>query len=136
MNIVIDTNILMSALIKEGITRYIITDFGLNLLFPELEFREIENHKKEILKKSELSEKEFNILLISLLKYIKIIKTEKILDYREEANEIMSKIDPDDAMFIATALAFDALIWSDDKHLKMQNKIKVLNTVDIIKTLS
>ncbi|MDP1728682.1 MAG: PIN domain-containing protein [archaeon] len=135
MNIVIDTNILISALIKEGTIRSIITNFSFNLLFPELEFRELENHREELLKKSKLSEKEFNILLLYLLKYIKVIKTEKIITYQKEAKNIMKTIDPDDAMFIATAIAFNAIIWSDDKHFKMQERIKVLNTKEIIQSL-
>lgn len=135
MNIIIDTNILISAIIKEGFIRYLITDFGLNLLFPELEFRELENHKEEILKKAKLSNKEFSILLLYLLKYIKIIKTEKIIEYREEAKEIIGQFDQEDITFIAAALAFDAIIGSDDKHFKMQNRIKVLNTKEIIALL-
>src|SRR3972149_4165854 len=128
MNIVIDTNVIISALIKDGFVRNLITQLNQNLLIPEFEFMEIENHKEEILEKSGLSKKEFQILMLNLLKYIKIIKMEKILDFAEESIDIMKKIDINDAQFIATALAFNAIIWSDDKHLKKQSKIKVLNT--------
>ena len=39
---------------------------------------------------------------------------------------------PEDVMFIACALAFEnSILWSDDKKLKGQNKIMVLNTQEI-----
>lgn len=51
MNIVIDTNIFISALIRDSATRLLIITSRDNLLFPEFEFTEIKNHKEEILKK-------------------------------------------------------------------------------------
>ena len=128
MNIVIDTNVFVSALIKEGLTRDLITNSYHTFLFPEFELQEIENHKEEILKKSKLSRKDFYTLLFNLLKYVKIIRIGRIIIYREEANEIMGKIDKNDAQFIATALAFNCIIWSDSKHFQKQNKIKVFTT--------
>jgi predicted nucleic acid-binding protein len=131
MNIVIDTNIFMSALIKEGTTREIITNFNHNFLLPEFAFEEIEEHKLEIIKKSKLFEREFNILFLRLLKYIRIIPTDIISPYRKEASEIMGEIDKEDIQFIAAALAFNCPIWSNDKHFKMQNKVSSLTTPEM-----
>ena len=132
MNIVIDTNIFISALIKDSLTRNIIVNLKHNLLFPEFEFAEIKNHKIEIIKKSGLSSKEFDILLLRLLNYVKIIPTHMSSQYKKKAFKIIGKIDPNDVIFIATALAFNALIWSDDKHFKKQKQIKTLTTKGII----
>jgi predicted nucleic acid-binding protein len=132
MNIVIDTNIFISALIKEGIARQIITKSGHNLLFPEFEFEEIRKHKQEIIQKSGLSEKGFDILLLRLLNYVKIIPVNIIFNYKKQAFEIIGKIDSDDTIFVATALAFNCPIWSEDKHFQKQNKIKILTTKDVI----
>lgn len=41
MNTVVDTNVFMSALIKDGVTRKILYDSGHVFLFPEFEFDEI-----------------------------------------------------------------------------------------------
>ena len=133
MNIVIDTNIFISALIKDGMTRNLIISSKDSLLIPEFEFDEIEKHKKEILEKSKLSESELNNLFSNLLKYVAVIETEKIIGYRGEAFEIIGKIDKDDVIFIATALAFNAAIWSEDSDFQKQNKIKILTTKDMIK---
>ncbi|KHO54924.1 MAG: Nucleotide-binding protein, PIN protein [archaeon GW2011_AR19] len=126
--LVIDTNIFMSGLIKKGLTRKIITNSKINFLFPEFELEEIYNHKKEIIKKAGYSEKEFYVLLLRLLKYVRIIPTDVVVDYKKQAYEIIGNIDEDDVIFIATALAFNCPIWSDDKHFQKQNVVKIFKT--------
>ena len=132
MNLVIDTNIFISALIKDNLVRETIVHSRHNLLFPEFEFEEIRKHKLEIIRKSGLSEKEFDILLLRLINYVKIIPTDIISNYKRQASEIIGKIDQDDSIFVATALAFDCPIWSEDKHFKKQNKIKVYTTKEVL----
>lgn len=51
MNIVIDTNRFIAALIKESFSRKIITDYKFNLLFPEFELEELYEHTEEIINK-------------------------------------------------------------------------------------
>ncbi len=133
MNIVVDTNIFISALIQDSTTRNLIINSKDNLLFPEFEFFEIKKHKQEILEKAGLSDEEFEILLLNLLRYVKIIKTEDIINYRQKAFGIIGNIDNDDVIFIATSLVYNAVIWSDDKHFQRQNTIKILNTGDMIR---
>lgn len=132
MNVVIDTNVFISALIKDSMTRSLVVNSKHNLLFPEFEFEEINNHKEEILKKSGLSEDELQKLFSYLLKYVKIVKIKEILPYKNQAFDIIGNIDRDDVIFIATALAYNASVWSDDKDFKKQNKVKILTTKDIV----
>jgi len=131
--LVIDTNILISALIKESVARKIIVNSRQNLLLPEFELEEIKNHRNEIMQKADLSDKEFDILLLRLLNYIKVIPVNIILPYREEAVEIIGNIDRDDVQFIATALAFNCPIWSEDKHFKKQKTIKIITTREMLR---
>jgi predicted nucleic acid-binding protein len=132
MNLVIDTNIFMSALIKDGLTRRIIFETDFTLLFPEFEFDEIFNHKKEIIKKSKLTEPELNTLLLTLLRRVRIIRAKRIMGFRERARRIIGHIDKDDVTFVATALAFNCAIWSDDNHFQMQKEIRIYATREII----
>jgi predicted nucleic acid-binding protein len=46
---------------------------------------------------------------LRLLNYVKIIPSSIIINFKEEADEIIGKIDKNDAPFVATALAF---FWS------------------------
>lgn len=133
--IVIDTNIFISALIKDGLTRKVIIKSKNTLLFPEFEFIEIKHNIGEILHKSKLSQYEFEELFRSLLKHVKIVENEKISNYAIEAKELMDKINENDSPFIATALATNSVIWSEDKHFKKQNKIKVYTTKEVLSLL-
>lgn len=136
MNIIIDSNILFSALIKDSVTRRIILEYNGLFLFPSFIFQEMEKHKEELLNKSGMDIKEFNELLGVILKKVIIVPEEILFQYRNEALEIVKNIDLDDILFIACALAYpNSIIWSDDKKLKEQIKIKILNTQEIIDLL-
>ena len=134
MILVIDSNILISAFIKDSYTRKIIVGSGLNLCFPEVSLGELKKHEKMILMKSGLSKKDYDILVNKLLEYVVLIPDEEFKKHLQEAKETMMEIDPDDVVFIATALAFkNSVIWSDDKDFEKQNKVVVINTNQLIK---
>lgn len=136
MNIIIDSNILFSALIKDSVTRRIILEHEGIFLFPYFIFDEMKKHKGDLIKKSEMKKEEFDELLTLLLKKVIIVPVEKMKQYKEEAFEIVKDIDPDDIIFVACVLAYkDSILWSDDKKLKNQTRIAVFNTGEIIKIL-
>ena len=134
MIIIIDTNVLISALIRDSVTRKIIVYSGLNFYYPEISLHEIRKYKNLILKKSGLSEDDYENLLGKILEYVLLVPTEEIEEKLEEAKSIMLHIDPDDVVFIAAALSYpDSLIWSDDAHFEKQARIKVLKTYQFMK---
>lgn len=136
MNLVIDANILIAALLKDSKMRKLIVNSPHKLLVPEVHFQEIEEHKKELLEKSDLSEEEFDILLSKLSNYFTIIKNENILPFLKEAKDLIGNIDKDDVPIIAASLAYDCCpIWTDDKHFQQQKRIKIWKTEDIIRAL-
>jgi len=136
MNIIIDSNELFSALIKDSITRKIILEYASFFLFPSFIFEEMQKHKTELLKKSRMSGEDFSKLLQLILKKVVIVPNEVLIPYRKEAFEIVKNIDPDDVLFVACALAYyNSIIWSNDRKLKKQSRVKVLNTKEIIKLL-
>ncbi|GBE18190.1 putative nucleotide-binding protein, containing PIN domain [archaeon BMS3Abin16] len=113
MKLVLDTNIIISALIKDSLTRKIILEINADLVYPDLGMAEIVKHKDLILNKSGLSEERFNSILDILFSYIELIPQDVIRGKLEEANEIMQKIDETDIVFIATALMFDgSSVWT------------------------
>lgn len=133
--VAIDTNIIISALIKDGATRKILLDSRFNFIFPEDGLKEIYFYRNYIIKKSGMNEKEFDRLLLRTLKYVKLVPWYIIKKFKDLADNIIGKIDKKDTVFIATALAFNCQIWSDDSHFKRQNKVKILTTEDMIKSL-
>lgn len=134
MIIVIDVNVLLSALIRDSATREVIIKSGQSFCFPELSLHKIRKYKDYIIEKSGFSEFEFLVMLHTLLQFVRIIPTEELLINWNEAKKIMEQIDPEDATFIATALGQNnSIIWSDDKHFDKQKKIKVWKTKDLLK---
>ncbi|EFK96340.1 protein containing Nucleotide binding protein, PINc domain [sediment metagenome] len=129
MNLVIDANILFSLLIKEGKTIELLLDLSINLFTPEFIFTEFEKHKQEILKKTNRSEEEFDEILNILEEIITIVPSEEFKDFQEIAKGISP--DPDDIMYFALALKLNCPIWTNDKKLKQQDKVKIYSTSDL-----
>lgn len=133
MIIVLDTNVFISALVKDSTTRRLIVESKHLLLFPENIFQEIREHREEILYKTGLAKEEYDKLIAKILKYAYIVPIELVVFQREEAYNLVKNIDVDDVLFFATALVFkNSIIWSDDARLKKQTKVKVLNTQEIV----
>jgi predicted nucleic acid-binding protein len=132
--IVLDTNIIISALIKDSITRKIIIESSLKFVYPEMSFYEILKYKPDILRKSGYNIKEFEIILFKIFEYITLIPLEVIKSKLQKAKDIMGKIDINDVVFVATALAVNnPIIWSDDSDFDKQKTIKILKTKDMVK---
>lgn len=134
MRIVADVNIILSALIRDSITRKIILELGLDIYFPEPALHKIRKYKNLILEKSRLEEESYSHILTNLFKYIKLVPAEEIEGNWNKAKEIIEHIDKEDVVFIATALGIEtSVIWSDDKDFEKQDKIKVFKTKDMAK---
>lgn len=133
MKIIIDSNVLLSALIRDSTTRKILVNSNWQFYYPEMSFHEIRKYKELVINKSGMTEEEYSTLLSKLLEYINLIPDEKIIENLNQAKNIMLKIDPDDVAFISACLSVkESVIWSDDSDFEKQDKIKVLKTKEII----
>jgi predicted nucleic acid-binding protein len=132
MRLVIDTSILISALLKDSVTRQILLFSSIDFLLPEYAFEEIEKHKDNVSIRSGLSRGEIEIVLSLIIENITIIPASKLKPYMEKAHKIIGSIDPFDVPFVALALSIDNDgIWSNDKHFKNLKGIKIWKTSDI-----
>ncbi len=136
MQIVIDSNVLFSALIRDSHTRKSIIEYDGLFLFPSYIFEELEKHKGELLSKSKMSEADFDSLLDILLGKVAIVPSELLDCHYDEAYGIVRDIDPNDVLFVACALAYPgSIIWSEDRGLKRQSEVMVLNTKEITRII-
>ncbi len=134
--IVIDTNILISALIKDSITRKIIIESGFQFAYPELSLKEIAKYERYIMKKAGYGKEQLDKILNVLLSYVTLIPIDIIKGRIAEAKKIMENIDVNDTLFIATALTLDgSAIWSNDADFDKQNAVRCLKTKDILRLL-
>jgi predicted nucleic acid-binding protein len=133
MRLVVDVNIILSALISDSATRKIILNSSHELYFPEAELRNIRKYSKRVLEKTGMGAHEFEIVLGAILGKIEIVKTESYSKQLKGASSIMSELDPDDTPFLALALSIpSSVIWSNDKHLHKQSAVKSIKTGDLI----
>ena len=130
MDIVVDANVLFAALIKESFSYHLLFSDTFHLFTPEYIFTEFENHKEELLDKTERTEEEFYRVLEILKRRIVLVPLEELNEYVKEAKNITP--DPDDMAYFALALKLKCPIWSNDKKLKEQNIIKIYHTHELV----
>ncbi len=128
--ITIDTNVLVAGLLRDSTIRHVL----LNGTFaaPYTIILELQKHREEFLRKSGLSEKNYEDLVALLLSSIRILMEEDLFPHTPIAAQAVADIDPDDAPFIACALAARSILWSDDAALKRQNAVVVKSTKEML----
>ena len=137
MKLILDTNILISALLKDATVRRILVNPHIEFFLPEFSLEEINKHLDIIVERSNLTEKEVHLTLSLLLTNINVVPSEQIIRKYAEAEQIMERIDRDDVPFLALALTLqNDGIWTEDKHFQKQSKIKVWKTADLVSTLN
>jgi len=128
MRLVVNSNRIIASLVKDSYSREIILHGKLDLLTINISEKEIQKYKEYILKKSKITEIQFNFILEKLKEKMTVLDDKIIESKIDEAKKIIGHIDYDDTPFIAAALATESDIWSDDKHFEKQNKIKIWKT--------
>ena len=131
MKLVVDANILFAILIKNGTTSEIAIDSEFELFAPQYIYEEFQKYKEFLREKTRRNNDNFDETLILLKNIVKTIPKEEIMPYMKKAQ----KISPDkkDTQYFALALKLNCCIWSNDKILKQQSKIKIYDTKDMIK---
>jgi len=134
MELIIDANVLMSALVAtKGFTYDLIFNDKIRLFAPEYLLEEFEEHKHEIIEKSGLSEEELQLFLSLISTRIDFIPNKEFRRFIKLAEEITP--DPDDTEYFALALKQNCSIWSNDKKFKKQDKIKIYRTEELAKVI-
>jgi predicted nucleic acid-binding protein len=137
MKLIIDTNVLISAMLKNSVTREILLFPSLEFLLPEYALEEVESHKDKISRRSGLSKGEIDIVLSVLLENITIIPSSEVKPYLIKADKLIGHIDPLDIPFVALALSIENDgIWSNDKHFEHLKGFKVWKTSSLLDYIS
>jgi len=134
MDLVVDANIVIAVLIKEGTTHSLLFKEDFHLYTPEYILTEIEKHKEELLNKTKRTEQDFYRFIEILRRRINLVPLEEFESQLHKAESICP--DPDDVVYFALALKLNCAIWSNDKLLKdKQKEITIYSTEDLIKML-
>jgi predicted nucleic acid-binding protein len=134
--IIIDTNVLLSFLLTNGITRRIIAENPDLFLTPEYCFEELWEHRDRWNKK-DLPERELLKVVNDVKRlFVMAVPPDVYNSYISEGEKLTD--DKEDAPIIALALTVDNEgIWTyNTKHFKQEvfgERIRVLSTKDVIK---
>ncbi len=132
MRLVLDTNVLIAALIKDSVTREILLFPGFEFLLPEYALEEIAKHRAKIARRARLKQDEIDLLLTVLLDSISVVHYERIAAKVGAAEELIGMADPDDVPFVALALAEENDgIWSNDRAFRGLPGIRIWTTADL-----
>ncbi|MEK6952687.1 MAG: PIN domain-containing protein [Nanoarchaeota archaeon] len=135
MKLICDANEVFSAIIAKGKdlqTKKIDILFSdkVKLFAPTLLFRELEKNSQKIKEISGFSDIDFDVFVGILKLRIISISLDDFSDKLEEAKSICSHLK--DVPYFAVALKLDCPIWSGEKKLKKQSKIRVFNTKELV----
>lgn len=132
MKIVIDSNRVFAALLKENTTRKILFCTEINFYAPDCITIELGKYKQEILKKLDLNEEEYEILLSLIFENITIVPIEEYSEFVRILEKMIS--DPKDIPYLALAISLQANgIWTHDPHFKEQTEVKIFTNIDLLR---
>jgi predicted nucleic acid-binding protein len=138
LDLVIDANILFSALLKDSTTRRILTLYtlgNLRLYAPPDLIEEVLRYIPYLAKKARISKEDVSLLLNELLTYadIQISDKGRFGRYVKEAKKISP--DPSDVSYFAVAMERHCRIWSNEKRLKRQKSVEIVTTKELLDML-
>lgn len=117
MKVVLDTNVLVSALMRAGFTRTLLVHPGLEPVTPEYAWDEVQRHLPSIAKRMGLGIEQVRLAAGLLLGHVKTVPREEYAQEMARAAELLKDVDPDDVPFAALALATGLPLWTQDKAL-------------------
>lgn len=133
MNIVVDSNIIISLLIKaDGVIFDLFDQLSEShdLYISDTTLTEIFNHQKKIIRLSKLSDESFETLKALAIQKVTIIPSLSIPDdLHIKSYKLVEHIDPNDFVFVATAIFVNGSLWTGDKKLYQGLKSKGFNAI-------
>ena len=134
--IVIDANILVSALLKNSITRKTVLGKKNHELFaPEFIKEELLKYSDEFAKRLKVKREQVEESLQLLFDAAKIIIVSKEAYSDSLPKALQISPDKKDAPYLALAIKLNCPLWSNDKALKKQSLVRVFSTAELIKKL-
>jgi len=131
--LVVDANILFEFFKPESAERRLINSLsysGYRLISPDFALKELVQMRGKIMNSAPIDELDFMFLLSLIVKKVEIISKSEYEKSVFKAIDILGK-HVKDVPYFAVALAFNCPIWSNEKRLKKQPEVEVLNTPEL-----
>jgi len=116
LRVVVDTNKVIASLLRDGKVRRLLFHPGLEVLLPKYVLEEVNEHRRYLEEK--VSPKAIDFVLSKISKKTRIIGVRELSrETLRKARRLARDFDIDDYPFIAVAIEYNAIIWTNDKEL-------------------
>jgi len=126
--IVVDANIVLAALLKQGLTREIILDRGLDLRAPPWLWGELANRRAWLKSRLHVSDSVIDDFVRLLQSRITEIPMALLELHREEAVRRVGKSGLKDAPCVAAVMAVRGVLWTHDATLAKEGRVPTITT--------
>ncbi|MBI3252941.1 MAG: PIN domain-containing protein [Candidatus Omnitrophica bacterium] len=136
MELVIDANVLLAGILKDALTRELILDSRLKLMAPEyliLETLHLVRKNTRLQKRAGLPARALEENLNLLIQNIETYPRQVYVASLQEAFRIAPH--KEDAPYLALAIALNISVWSNDRGIHAQNRVKVYTTGELLASL-
>jgi predicted nucleic acid-binding protein len=145
LKILLDTNILFSAIIKSD---GIIAELILSNKLPQISFYgcyfsyiELFKYKEKMLNASKLKEVDFLEIMYAIIKRVTFLNEDAISTKNiEKAFKLTKDVDEKDTIFVAMCLHLNCTLWTGDKQLinglKQKKYEEIITTNDLINIIA
>ncbi len=130
MKLIIDNNILFSLMNPSSTNSFLFANLDAVFFAPFFIIKEFDKYEKDCLKKSKLSKQEFKQRKEIVFSKINFVEFDYFKNLIQTAESFCP--DVDDVFYFALALKLNIPLWSNDKKLKEQREVIVLDTRDVI----
>lgn len=132
MRLVIDTNRIIAALIKEGAARDILRRHEAQFYTVEHALSTSSRYRQDLYTRMNVDERTFDQAVTLVMSIIHVIPEEQYAPHIHAATKALGHVDMEDVPFLALAIALNVDIWSNDKHLQQQHLVKVWTTTALL----
>ncbi len=140
MNLVLDSNILISGLITPNgtISKLILKDLDKSkLICPEFLFQELINKFEKIKEITKLEDSQLNEIIYRFIKKIDFIDNDLIdFTFQKQAYNLVKDVDKNDLLFVALSLQTEYKLWTGDKKLinglRKKGFLNVIDTKELL----
>lgn len=131
MRLVVDANVVLSGLFRDGTTRELLRHAPLDVYAPERLDVEVGRHVDEVARRGNIDRVRLQAVLARLLDQVQMVPAALIAPHAAEAIRRCRRAGRNDAAYVACCLAIDALLWTHDRRLASEAGVDVATTKDL-----
>ncbi|MFH0955065.1 MAG: PIN domain-containing protein [Candidatus Micrarchaeota archaeon] len=132
MQVVVDSNVLISAILRSGETRRLLISRRFDFFCPDFARTEVEKHRIELIRKAKLSEQDFALVVDLVFRCVITIPFEEYVSFKPLALTA-GQPDESDWPFLALALKMNCPVWTNDAHFRKQSTVPIFSTTELLR---